>query len=118
MLTVVQHQQKIARPEDLRDASFRRAASPLHYSQRRGHNLGQGVSVASGGQLAQPRPIGEGGQQLSRYLHGQAGLAHPTHARHGHQVRQANGIADISNLVAAAHKRAGLHRQVSRQHIR
>ena len=67
------------------------------------------------GQLAQPRPIGEGRKLVGRGLHRQPGLADPARPGHRHQRRPRHRRGQPGQLGRAAHERAQLHRQVPRE---
>ena len=117
MLTVVQHHQHLAGPQEVDDRLGQAHLRALDHPQGDRHHLGQLVAAGRRGQLAQPRPVGEARQQLGRHLQRQAGLAHPADPGQRHQPGVTQLLGHRGQLHLAAHERTGQRRQIPRQHV-
>ena len=115
VLAVVEHEQQLLPREEVREhVDGGNRSVGLETEACRDH-VGDGVGLASAGQLAPPRAVGKLGRRVHSGLHRQPRLSDAADAgEHDHPMIRER-FRDESELAFAPEKRGDRYRQVARQ---
>ena len=117
VLTVVDHQQQLLRPQKLRQRLFQCLSRPGGYAERGGERIDHIVGIAHRRQFDQPDAVPEPGQHLRGDLQRQTCLADTTYPRQRHNSSLAQRVNRALDLALPADERAHPQRQVPRRRV-